>query len=96
MRALEAGRDMVRAANDGISALISADGKVMSTLPRFKEAVLTGAVQPRTGLTPYARSGNWPVLLACIMGLLWSVLSTKFNARTSSNNGSDSESTDNG
>ena len=96
MRALEAGRDMVRAANDGISALISADGTVMSTLPRFKEEVLTGTVQPRTGLTPYARSGNWPVLLACMLALLWSVLSTKFNARTSSNTGSNSESTDNG
>jgi apolipoprotein N-acyltransferase len=74
MRALEAGRDMVRAANDGISALIAADGTVMSTLPRFKVAVLTGTVQPRTGLTPYARVGNWPVLLLCLFGALIAVL----------------------
>ncbi|MGE0114305.1 MAG: apolipoprotein N-acyltransferase [Steroidobacteraceae bacterium] len=67
MRALEAGRDMVRAANDGISALIAADGRVMATLPRFQIAVLTGKVQPRTGLTPYARIGNWPVLLLCLL-----------------------------
>lgn len=70
MRALEAGRPLVRAANDGISAIISADGKVESTLPRFKAAVLTGVVQPRTGLTFYARTGNVPVVSLCVLGLL--------------------------
>jgi len=74
MRALEAGRDMVRAANDGVSALIASDGKIMATLPRFKAAVLTGQVQPRTGLTPYARVGNWPVMLLCLLGVLWVAL----------------------
>lgn len=70
MRALEGGRDMVRAANDGISALIGYDGKIMATLPRFKAAVLTGTVQPRTGLTPYARMGNWPVVTLSLLGVL--------------------------
>lgn len=70
MRALEAGRDMVRAANDGVSALIAADGQVVATLPRFQAAVLTGQVQPRTGLTPYARVGNWPVIVLCVAGML--------------------------
>jgi apolipoprotein N-acyltransferase len=73
MRALESGRDMIRAANDGISALIVADGRVAATLPRFKEAVLEGEVQPRTGLTPYARVGNWPVMSCCAVLLLVSV-----------------------
>jgi apolipoprotein N-acyltransferase len=70
MRALEGGRDMVRAANDGVSALIASNGKIMARLPRFKAAVLTGEVQPRTGLTPYARVGNWPVMLLCLFGVL--------------------------
>ncbi len=77
MRALEAGRDMVRAANDGVSALISADGKVLATLPRFKAAVLSGQIQPRTGLTPYARIGNWPVIGVCLLGVLWAALSAR-------------------
>lgn len=77
MRALEAGRDMVRAANDGISALITADGTVKATLPRFKQAVLTGQVQPRKGLTLYARTGNWPVLVLCLFGFLWAVFRAK-------------------
>jgi apolipoprotein N-acyltransferase len=65
MRVMEAERPLLRAANDGISAIIRADGAVEKTLPRFKPAVLTGVVQPRTGLTPYARVGNWPVVLLC-------------------------------
>ncbi|MEQ1579582.1 MAG: apolipoprotein N-acyltransferase [Steroidobacteraceae bacterium] len=66
MRALEAGRALMRGANDGITALISYDGVVASTLPQFEPGVLTGVVQPRTGLTPYARIGNWPVILLCL------------------------------
>jgi apolipoprotein N-acyltransferase len=67
MRALEAGRPMLRAANDGVSAIIAASGSVQSTLPRFKPGVLTGVVQPRAGLTPYARVGNSPVVLGAAL-----------------------------
>jgi apolipoprotein N-acyltransferase len=70
MRALEAGRTLLRAANDGISAIIGPDGRVTSTLPRFQPGVLTGSVQPRTGLTPYARLGNWPVVVFSLAILL--------------------------
>ena len=66
MRVMEAQRPLLRAANDGISALIRANGDVEKTLPRFKPDVLTGVVQPRTGLTPYAHVGNWPVILLCV------------------------------
>ncbi|MET0535081.1 MAG: apolipoprotein N-acyltransferase [Steroidobacter sp.] len=74
MRALEAGRQLLRAANDGISAIIDANGAVVSTFPRFKPGVLTGDVQPRVGLTPYAHVGNWPVIVFCFILLsagLW-------------------------
>ena len=70
MRALEAGRPLLRAANDGISAIIAADGVVKSTLPRFVPGVLTGVIQPRTGLTPYAVVGNVPVVSLCTLLLL--------------------------
>ena len=70
MRALEAGRTMLRAANDGISAIIGPDGRIASTLPRFQPGVLTGSVQPRIGLTPYARVGNWPVISVSFAVLL--------------------------
>jgi apolipoprotein N-acyltransferase len=74
MRALEAGRPLLRAANDGISAIIREDASVQSTLPRFEPGVLTGDVQPRTGLTPYAHVGNWPVILLSSLLLLFSFL----------------------
>jgi apolipoprotein N-acyltransferase len=66
MRSLESGRAMLRATNDGVTALIDHDGRLLATLPQFKPGVLTGAVQPRAGLTAYVRFGNWPLL-----GVLW-------------------------
>jgi apolipoprotein N-acyltransferase len=61
-RALEAGRWLFRATSNGITAVIDPDGKVTDRLPQFQAGVLKSAAQPRTGLTPYARGGNWPIL----------------------------------
>ncbi len=74
MRSLETGRPMLRATNDGVTALIDHDGALQGSLPQFAPGVLAGSVQPRTGSTPYLRFGNWPVLMLAFAALaagLW-------------------------
>ena len=69
MRAIEAGRFMVRAANDGISAVIGPHGEVIARAPQFKPYALVSAITARVGLPPYAYVGNWPVLLLAALGV---------------------------
>ena len=73
MRALEAGRYEVRAANDGITAVIDPRGKITASVAQFQEAVLRATVQPMTGLTPYARVGNFPVVIGASLLLAFAV-----------------------
>jgi apolipoprotein N-acyltransferase len=74
MRALEAGRWLLRATNNGISAVIDPKGRVAARSRQFVPEILRAEVLPRTGLTPYAIVGNWPVLAACLLGLLIGVV----------------------
>jgi apolipoprotein N-acyltransferase len=62
---------MLRATNNGVSAIIDHRGDVLATSPQFEVAVLNGKVQPRSGATLYVRFGNWPVLLGLffVLGL---------------------------
>ena len=69
MRALEVGRPVLRATNNGITAFIDAQGTLVSTAPQFEFAALTANVTPRSGATPYVRTGNWSVL-ALLFALL--------------------------
>lgn len=75
MRALELARPVVRATNTGITAAIAHDGRVLAQAPAFERTVVAARVQGQTGLTPYARAGDWPALvlaagLLALVGLL--------------------------
>jgi apolipoprotein N-acyltransferase len=71
LRALETGRPMLRAANDGVSALIGPRGEIVARAREYQPDVMRGQLQPRIGLTPYARAGNWPIVcLALVFGLV--------------------------
>lgn len=55
MRTLEFQRPMIRATNTGATVIIDHTGRVTHALPRFTRGVLDGAVEGRTGMTPFAR-----------------------------------------
>jgi len=63
MRALENGRWLLRATNNGVTAIIDPAGAVRGQLPQFRAAVLTGEYHTMAGQTPFSRFGNWPFLL---------------------------------
>ena len=71
MRSLESGRDLLRVANDGVSALVDYRGRVLKQAPEFTPAVLRGQVQPRSGLTPWLAAGDTPVLVLAGVLLAW-------------------------
>jgi apolipoprotein N-acyltransferase len=71
MRAIENGKPLIRATNDGISALITADGQVSATIPSFQRNTLEGVLEPHEGLTPFGKFGSYPILLlSCLLILL--------------------------
>lgn len=67
MRALETARPMVRATNTGITAAIDPNGSVRAMLDPHVMGVLDVEVQGTTGLTPYTRMGNVPVLVLSLL-----------------------------
>ncbi|QJR13669.1 apolipoprotein N-acyltransferase [Usitatibacter palustris] len=62
LRALEAGRWMLRSTNTGVTAAIDERGYVVAKLPQFTSGTLLTEAVPREGLTPYARMGDLAVL----------------------------------
>jgi apolipoprotein N-acyltransferase len=69
MRSLENGRPMLRATNTGITAIIDHRGVELARAPQFAVSVLHGQIQPMRGVTPYARFGNTPTIVAALMAL---------------------------
>jgi apolipoprotein N-acyltransferase len=73
LRALEAGRPLLRATSTGITAVVDAQGRLAARLPQFEAGVLRASVQPMQGLTPFARWREWPVVLlaAMLLAMAW-------------------------
>jgi apolipoprotein N-acyltransferase len=59
MRAMENGRWLLRATNDGITSIINPAGQIVAALPSYEQAVLDGRFEYRTGLTWFTRFGEW-------------------------------------
>jgi apolipoprotein N-acyltransferase len=65
-RALETGRPMLRATNTGMTAAIDHRGELIAAAAPDTRQTLLATVQGHSGLTPYMRHGNAPVLLLCV------------------------------
>jgi apolipoprotein N-acyltransferase len=76
MRALETGRFLLRSTNTGVTAIVAPDGKVINQAPIFKATALTGMITPMGGMTPYASTGDKPVIIALILLLFCMIAST--------------------
>jgi apolipoprotein N-acyltransferase len=61
-RALETGRYLVRATNNGLTAIINHKGNVLKQATQFVPTYLRGPIQLRTGATLYTRLGDRPLM----------------------------------
>jgi apolipoprotein N-acyltransferase len=77
MRAAETGRPMLRATNTGMTAIVLPGGDLQGVLQPFTTGVLRAEVRAYTGMTPYARFGNWGFLLLAVCCLFGSRLSKR-------------------
>lgn len=66
MRALETGRYLIRATNNGISGFIDSNGKVLTTGGRFTRETIEGSVKRMSGNTPFMIWHSWPTILLCL------------------------------
>ena len=77
MRAIETGRYLLRATNTGISAIINEKGKIVGKTRQFQPDSVATSVPLFTGSTPYAMSGDKPIVLLSLVLLLWGLLFSK-------------------
>jgi apolipoprotein N-acyltransferase len=70
LRAIEQGLPVVRAANTGVSAVLDAFGRSLYRLPLMEQGVIDSPLPAAIAPTPYARLGDWflVVLLAAVFG----------------------------
>lgn len=74
MRALEAGRYLLRATNTGITAIIDERGRVVARAAQFQPRALTGSFAARGGATPYVRMGDVPLFSVLVLIIIAVVL----------------------
>ncbi|WP_337871358.1 apolipoprotein N-acyltransferase [Meiothermus sp.] len=70
LRAVETGRWLLRAGNDGVTAIIDPYGRVTARIPQRQPGFLAGQFALLQSQTLYVRWGDWAVVLAGALGVL--------------------------
>jgi len=63
---------LLRATNTGISAVIDPAGAIVNKSVQFQDDVVRATINPYSGVTLYARWGNWgivSIMFAILVGL---------------------------
>lgn len=76
MRGRENGRFVLRATNNGITAIIDHQGRLVKRAPQFQSEVLVGEAEVMLGTTPFGSFGNLPIItgsagLLLLMALMY-------------------------
>ncbi|WP_375753106.1 apolipoprotein N-acyltransferase [Vibrio sp. HN007] len=69
MRALETGKPVIRATNNGVTAVTDYQGNITEAIPQFKTEVLRAEVVSSTGMTPFRTLGSWPLVIFVLVAL---------------------------
>ena len=82
-RSVESGHALVRAAFDGVSAIISPKGEVLAGFDHITggAGIVVGKVQVYSGCTLFSRLGNWFVLACGIFILAYLILPNVYSRR---------------
>lgn len=78
MRALENGRYMIRATNNGLSGIIDPKGRTLVQGGRYTRESITGTIYAASGTTPFTTLKSWPTVIA---GFLLFALSMLLNRK---------------
>ncbi|MBZ5636108.1 MAG: apolipoprotein N-acyltransferase [Acidobacteriia bacterium] len=70
MRAAENRRWILRATNDGITAMIDPAGREIARLPLYTQTSAVFGYNSGTGLTPYVRYGDWFAWMCLLTGAI--------------------------
>mgnify|MGYP000064513245 FL=1 len=69
MRALELGKPVIRATNNGVTAVTDYKGHITAQAPQFETAVLRAEIPSTSGETPYRQLGSWPLYIWVVFSL---------------------------
>jgi apolipoprotein N-acyltransferase len=74
MRAIETKRYLLRAGNDGVTAVVDPHGRTLTRLERHISASLPGEYALMTGQTLYVRWGDWIIWVVLVFALVVGVI----------------------